>query len=132
MAQLTTEMKTFLISGRDPLTVFVGTAASDGTPNISAKGTFIQVVDDQTLAYADVYSLKTMENIKHNPLVTIAAVNSKTYKGYQFKGVGEIVVEGPLVDEAKRLNPGTKTVTKVKLNSIYLMDYGPQAGKKVA
>src|ERR1035437_4683448 len=131
MAKLTSEMKTFLASGRDPITVFVGTAADDGMPNISAKGTFIQVVDDQTLAYADVYSLKTMENLKHNPHVCIAAINAKTYKGYQFKGVGELVEEGPLVQEAQRQNPAVKTVTKVKLNSIYLMDYGPEAGKKI-
>jgi predicted pyridoxine 5'-phosphate oxidase superfamily flavin-nucleotide-binding protein len=131
MAKLTSEMKTFLASGRDPITVFVGTAASDGMPNISAKGTFIHVVDDQTLAYADVYSLKTMENMKHNPHVCIAAINAKTYKGYQFKGVGELTEEGPLVQEAQKQNPGTKTVTKVKLTSIYLMDYGPEAGKKV-
>ena len=96
MAKLTAEMKTFLASGRDPVTVFVGTAANDGMPNISAKGTFIQVVDDQTLAYADVYSLKTMENLKHNPKVVIAVVNTKTYKGYQFKGTGEIVDKGGL------------------------------------
>ncbi len=131
MAKLSEEMKSFLANGRDPVTVFVGTAANDGMPNISAKGTFIKVVDDETLAYADVYSLKTVENLKHNPHVCIAVINSKTYKGYQFKGVGEIVDKGPLVEEAKQQNPGAKTVTKVKLNSIYLMDYGPQAGKKV-
>ncbi len=131
MAKLTDEMKSFLASGRDPVTVFVGTAANDGMPNISAKGTFIHVVDDQTLAYADVYSLKTMENLKHNPHVCIAAINAKTYKGYQFKGIGELVEEGPLVQEAQRQNPAAKTVTKVKLSSIYLMDYGAQAGKKV-
>lgn len=131
MAKLTDEMKLFLASGRDPVTVFVGTSAADGMPNISAKGTFVHVVDDQTLAYADVYSLKTMENLRSNPHVCIAAINAKTYKGYQFKGIGELVEEGPLVQEAQRQNPAAKTVTKVKLISIYLMDYGPQAGKKV-
>ena len=131
MAKLTAEMRTFLASGRDPITVFVGTAANDGMPNISAKGTFIHVVDDKTLAYADVYSLKTMENMQHNPQVCIAAINAKTYKGYQFNGVGELVEEGPLLQEAQKQNPATKTVTKVKLTSIYLMDYGPEAGKKV-
>lgn len=124
-------MKAFLANERDPVTVFVGTAAKDGMPNISAKGSFIHVVDDETLAYADVYSLKTVENLKHNPHVAIAAINAKTYKGYQFKGIGEILDEGPLVQEAKRQNPMSKTVTKVKLNSIYLMDYGTLAGKKV-
>lgn len=131
MAKLTGEMKAFLANGRDPMTVFVGTAAKDGMPNISAKGTFIHVVDDETLAYADVYSLKTVENLIHNPHVCIGVVNSKTYKGYQFKGTGKIVDKGPLVEEARKQNPAVKTVTTVKLHDIYLMDYGPQAGKKV-
>jgi predicted pyridoxine 5'-phosphate oxidase superfamily flavin-nucleotide-binding protein len=131
MAKLTTEMKEFLASGRDPVTVFVGTIGKDGVPNISAKGTFIHVVDDETLAYADVYSLKTLENVKSNPQVTIAAINAKTYKGYQFKGTGTVVETGNLIEEAKKQSPQLKTVTKVKLSEIYLMDYGPQAGKKV-
>lgn len=130
MAKLTTEMKDFLTSGRDPVTVFVGTVSKDGIPNISAKGSFIHVVDDETLAYADVYSLKTLENVKNNPQVTIAAINANTYKGFQFKGTGE-VVEGILLEEARKQNPQSKTVTRVKLSEIYLMDYGPQAGKKV-
>lgn len=131
MAKLTPEMKEFLAKGRDPVTVFVGTVGKDGAPNISAKGSFIHVVDDETLAYADVYSLKTLENVKKNSRVTIAAINAKTFKGYQFKGIGEVVEKGTLVEEAKRQNPQSKTVTKVKLREIYLMDYGPQAGKKV-
>ena len=131
MARLTPEMKEFLANGRDPVTVFVGSTGKDGVPNISAKGTFIHVVDDETLAYADVYSLKTLENVKKNRQVSIAAINAKTYKGFQFKGTGELVESGPLVEEAKKQNPQSKTVTKVKLREIYLMDYGPQAGKKV-
>lgn len=129
MAKLTKGMRDFLTSGRDPVTVFVGTVSKDGIPNISAKGSFIHVIDDETLAYADVYSLKTLENVKSTKQVTIAAINANTYKGYQFKGTGE-VVEGILLEEARKQNPQSKTVTKVKLSEIYLMDYGPQAGKK--
>mgnify|MGYP001606505886 CR=1 FL=1 len=131
MAKLTKEMKDFLTSGRDPVTVFVGTISKDGIPNISAKGSFIHVIDDETLAYADVYSLKTLENVKNNPHVTIAAINASTYKGFQFKGTGEVVENGTLLEEARKQNPQSKTVTRVKLSEIYLMDYGPQAGKKV-
>ena len=131
MAKLTTEMKEFLTSGRDPVTVFVGTVSKDGIPNISAKGSFIHVIDDETLAYAVVYSLKTLENVKNNKQVTIAAINANTYKGYQFKGTGEVIEKGILLEEAMKQNPQSKTVTRVKLSEIYLMDYGPQAGKKV-
>ena len=131
MAKLTKEMQDF-IKGRNPTTVFVGTASKDGVPNISIKGTFINILDDETIAYADVYSLKTAENIKRNPNVAIAVMNAPLYKGYQFKGKGELIESGPVLEEARKKSPGLKSVTKVKIQEIYLLDYGPQAGKKVS
>ena len=132
MAKLTAEMRAFIEKERDPVTVFVGTCNKDGIPNISAKGTFISILDDETIAYADVYSLKTLENARQNPHVTIAVINAKTYKGYQFKGLAEVVESGPLLDEARKQNPQVASVTKVRIQEVYLLDYGPQAGKKVA
>lgn len=132
MAKLTPEMRNFIEKGRDPVTVLVGTSSKDGIPNISAKGTFISILDDETIAYADVYSLKTLRNVRQNPHVTIAVINAKTFKGYQFKGLGEVVESGPLLEEAKKQNPQANSVTKVKIQEVYLLDYGPQAGKKVA
>ena len=131
MAKLTVEMKEFIEKGRDHI-VFVGTASKLGEPNVSAKGQFIRIVDDETLAYADVYSKKTIDNLRQNPRIAIAMINGKTFKGYQFKGQGEILQSGPLVDAAKKQNPQSKTVTTVKLDEIYLMDYGPKAGERLA
>ena len=132
MAKLTAEMSNFIKKERDPSTVFVGTSNKDGVPNISAKGTFISILDDETLAYADTYSLKTLKNVRQNPHVTIAVINAQTYKGYQFKGLAEVVESGPLLDEARKQNPQVTSVTKVRIQEVYLLDYGPQAGKKVA
>ncbi len=132
MAKLTVEMRAFIEKERDPVTIFVGTSNKKGVPNISAKGTFISILDDETIAYADVYSLKTLENAKQNPHVTVAVINAKTYKGYQLKGAAEVIESGPILEEARKQNPQVKSVTKVKLQEIYLLDYGPQAGKKVA
>ena len=133
MAKLTAEMSNFIKKERDPSTVFVGTSNKDeGIPNISAKGTFISILDDETLAYADTYSLKTLKNVRQNPHVTIAVINAQTYKGYQFKGLAEVVESGPLLDEARKQNPQVASVTKVRIQEVYLLDYGPQAGKKVA
>ena len=132
MAKLTAEMSNFIKKERDPVTVFVGTASKDGIPNISAKGTFISILDDETLAYADTYSLKTLKNVRQNPHVTIAVINAQTFKGYQFKGLAEVVESGPLLDEARKQNPQVASVTKVRIQEVYLLDYGPQAGKKVA
>lgn len=132
MAKLTDEMTAFIEKERDPITVFVGTSSRDGMPNIAPKGTFIKILDDETLAYADVFSLKTLENVRQNPQVTLGVINAKTFKGYQFKGHGEIAESGPIVDEAKKLNPQVQSVTTVKLEQIYLLDYGPRAGEKLA
>ena len=131
MAKLTKEMKAFF-KEMDPPQIFVGTVGKDGVPNISIKGTSINILDDETIAYADVFSLKTAENIKGNPNVAIAVINAKIYKGYQFKGKGEILESGTLLEEARKKSPGLKSVTRVKIKEIYLLDYGPQAGKKVA
>ncbi len=76
MAKLTKEMKDF-IKEKDPPQIFVGTASKDGVPNISIKGTFINILDDETIAYADVYPLKTAENIRRNPNVAIAVTNAR-------------------------------------------------------
>lgn len=132
MAKLTAEMRDFIEKKRDPVTIFVGTCNKDGIPNISAKGTFISILDDETMAYADVYSLKTLKNARQNPHVTVAVINAKTFKGYQFKGLAEVIESGPILEEARNQNPGVKSVTKVKVQEVYLLDYGPQAGKKVA
>ena len=132
MAKLTAEMSNFIEKERDPTMVFVGTSSKDGIPNIAAKGTFISILGDETIAYADVYSLKTLENARQNPHVTIAVINAKTFKGYQFKGLAEVVKSGPVLAEARKQNPQINSVTKVKLQEVYLLDYGPQAGRQVA
>jgi len=133
MVKLTEDMKKFFNEQRDPSMVFVGTSSKEGTPNVVVKGTFIKMLDDETLCYADVFSDKTLKNIAENPRVTMAVVNTKTFKGYQFKGKAEVVDSGPLFDEAKELKPPQlKSVTKIKIEEIYRLDYGPKAGEKLA
>jgi predicted pyridoxine 5'-phosphate oxidase superfamily flavin-nucleotide-binding protein len=45
---------------------FVATAAPDGTPNVSPKGTFI-VLDDETIAFGEIRSPGTLRNLRANP-----------------------------------------------------------------
>ena len=131
MAKLTQEMKDFF-EKRDPGVVFIGTAAKNGLPNVAAKGTFVKVLDDETLCYADVFSRKTLDNVKENPVAAMAVVDVKTFKGYQFKGKAELITKGEFLDEAKKQNPQIQSITKIKVDEIYLMDYGPNAGKRLA
>jgi hypothetical protein len=46
---------------------WVATAAKDGTPNLSIKGS-LRVLDEEHLVFADLSSLKTRRNLEENRL----------------------------------------------------------------
>jgi hypothetical protein len=72
---------------------FVATVNSDGTPNLSPKGT-IAVLDDDHLMFADLASPQTVENLGRNPSIELNVVDPIVRKGYRFKGRGRVVGEG--------------------------------------
>ena len=45
---------------------WVATASPDGVPNTTPKGT-VQVIDDEHIVFADLFSLKTRDNLQKNP-----------------------------------------------------------------
>jgi predicted pyridoxine 5'-phosphate oxidase superfamily flavin-nucleotide-binding protein len=77
---------------------FVATVCPDGTPNLSPKGTTI-AWDDEHLAFADIHSPGTIENLQLNPAVEINVVDIFTRKGYRFKGVGKVYSDGPIFEK---------------------------------
>ena len=76
---------------------FVATVCSDGTPNLSPKGT-IAVWDETHLVFADIRSPATVANLRVNPAVEINVVDPFARKGYRFKGSAELVTAGELFD----------------------------------
>ena len=76
---------------------FVATVCADGTPNLSPKGTTI-VWDDEHLAFADIRSPRTIENLRSNSAVELNLVDVFKRKGYRFKGTAEVLTEGPLFE----------------------------------
>ena len=74
------------------------TVGPDGTPNLSPKGT-IAVWDDDQLVFADIRPPGTIANIRDNPAVEVNVVDPFARKGYRFKGVGEVIVDGALFEE---------------------------------
>lgn len=95
MATLTTEIKEFVNKVK---LGFVATVCPDGTPNLSPKGTTI-AWDDEHLAFADIHSPGTIENLVNNPSVEINVVDVFTRKGYRFKGVAKNFSEGPVFEK---------------------------------
>ena len=72
---------------------FVATAAADGTPNVSPKGTFF-VVDDKTIAFGEIRSPGTIRNLRANPRIEVNFVDSFVRKGYRFAGTAIVVERG--------------------------------------
>jgi predicted pyridoxine 5'-phosphate oxidase superfamily flavin-nucleotide-binding protein len=73
---------------------FVATVCPDGTPNLSPKGTTDAWSDDQ-LVFADIHTPGTVANLRQNPHIEVNVVDPFARKGYRFKGVAEVLTEGP-------------------------------------
>jgi uncharacterized protein len=72
---------------------FVATAAADGTPNVSPKGTFV-VLDDATIGFGEIRSPGTVRNLRANPRVEVNFVDPFVRKGYRFAGTTMVVARG--------------------------------------
>ncbi len=99
MGILTEEMKRLVVEQR---LAYIATVCPDGTPNLSPKGT-IRVWDDDHLAFGDICSPGTMENLRHNASVEINVVDVFLRKGYRFKGTASVVSDGPQYQEFVKL-----------------------------
>lgn len=115
---------------------WVATADPSGRLNVAPKGS-IQVVDDQTLLYADIFPKKTADNLEKNKQISIGIADGG--KGYQFKGKAELLNSGPIYDQVKdtlaEKAPGLpvpRYVVKITVEEIYSLTPGPEAGAKIA
>jgi predicted pyridoxine 5'-phosphate oxidase superfamily flavin-nucleotide-binding protein len=72
---------------------FVATAAPDGAPNVSPKGTFV-VLDDRTIAFGEIRSPGTIRNLRANPRIEVNFVDVFVRKGYRFAGIASVVERG--------------------------------------
>ncbi|MDR1110404.1 MAG: pyridoxamine 5'-phosphate oxidase family protein [Deltaproteobacteria bacterium] len=130
---LTPEVKAFL-PGK---VAWVATADKTGVPNLSPKGT-LAVVDDDTLVFADLFSLKTRKALEENPNVAVAVVDPAIPNGYQIKGRCELLTSGPLYDKVAaevrakmpQLGP-PKYVVRINVTDVYSLAPGPEAGRKI-
>ncbi|MDR2442730.1 MAG: pyridoxamine 5'-phosphate oxidase family protein [Deltaproteobacteria bacterium] len=117
---------------------WVATCDKNGVPNVAPKGT-LSCIDDQTLVFADIFSLKTRTALEENPIVAVAVIDPSGPKGYQIKGKSELLTSGPIYDsvteKVKKGLPNVgalKYVVKIAVTEIYSLSPGPDAGKKIA
>ena len=90
MVAITEEIKNFVNFQK---LGYVATVSDDNTPNLSPKGTIV-VFDESYLAFANIQSPKTVENLKHNTSIEVNVVDPFSRRGYRFKGTAEIISSG--------------------------------------
>ena len=102
---------------------YVATISADNTPNLSPKGTMI-VLDESSLAFADIHSPQTVENLKRNPSIEINIVDPFSRRGYRFKGIAEIISTGDKFDKIiayyreTGIKSSIKTIILVKIEKL--------------
>ena len=95
---------------------FYATVSSDGSPNLSPKGS-TYVLDDDHLFFADIRSPQTVANIRRGSLLEVNVVDPLVRKGYRFRGQGEIHEPGSARFDgaiAVMRAAGSKLVDRVK------------------
>ena len=98
---------------------YVATISSDGSPNLSPKGT-IAILDDSRLVFANIRSPQTVENLTKNPSIEINVIDPFSRMGYRFKGIANILSDGD--DFKKILDYFEKKGIKSKISDIIAVD----------
>ena len=98
---------------------YVATVSSDGSPNLSPKGTIV-ILDDSRLVFANIRSPQTVENLTKNPSIEINVIDPFSRMGYRFKGMANILSDGD--DFKKILDYFEKKGIKSKISDIIAVD----------
>jgi predicted pyridoxine 5'-phosphate oxidase superfamily flavin-nucleotide-binding protein len=115
--------------------VWLATANKEDRPNVVPIG-LARPLDNETVLLVANFMNKTFENLKNNPQAAIAVSNVSECP-YQFKGSVEIHESGKYFEDAvnwaksvmTQLNP--KAAVLLKIEEIYSVQPGPEAGKKI-
>ena len=98
---------------------YVATISSDGTPNLSPKGT-ITILDDSRLVFANIRSPQTIVNLDKNSSIEINVIDPFSRMGYRFKGTAKIISDGD--DFQKILTFFEENGIKSKISDIVIVN----------
>src|SRR4029450_8750005 len=80
------------------------TLRADGSPNLSPKGT-IMVWSDTELAFFDLASPQTAENLDRDPRIELNVVDQRLRTGFRFRGQARVTSADADVEEARGRYP---------------------------
>lgn len=120
--------------------ISLATVDEAGKPNTSYVA-FWWFEDDETVVLIDNFMKKARVNLESTGWAALSAYNMDIHKAYQLKGKATIETEGPRVERGKMMaeqfekERGMKMPAKaaiaVKVEEIYYLHPGPEAGKAV-
>ncbi len=149
MAQMSKEMMDLINSVP---CCYLATASKDGVPNVVPAGSTTAVSPD-TIIIANVFLVKTLQNLKENPKAAVVVSSASPSKaevsveklvqvtGGQIKGSVTLLDSGDMHEQmkgvmARLLGAATvgmlKTTVVLKVEEIYSITPGPEAGKRIA
>ena len=122
----------------DPGSAKVLATAGSTTLEVNAvpKGS-LRAVNDEVIAFADIFGDKTNKNLQINKKVSALAFKMNPVSGYQVKGIFlEFQTSGELFDKfakevKERIKLDIKGVGTIRVDEIYAVA-PPEPGKKVA
>jgi hypothetical protein len=100
----------------------IATVDASGQPNVAPKGS-LMAVDSETIAYSEIYGVKTKANLESTKKAAVLAFKGRT--AYQVKGDFQgFQTSGALFERVakqlkERLNLDIKNIGIVKIQEIY-------------
>lgn len=121
--------------------ISLATVDENGKPNTSYVA-FWWFEDDETIVLVDNYMKKARANLESNGWAALSAYNMDIHRAFQIKGKAVVETEGSRVERGKMMaaqfekergmQMPAKAVIAVKVDEIYYLQPGPEAGKPVA
>lgn len=117
---------------------YIATVDGNGQPNVVPKGS-VAVLDDDHLAFADLYAHQTKKNLLRNPRIAVVVVNPASYEGYQLKGKAKVIARGKEYDAIARAVAGegqlghieAKYAVKIKVSKVIDIGYTETADRAI-
>jgi uncharacterized protein len=113
-----------------------GTVDKNGNPNINVVF-WKKILDDDTIIFLDNFMSMTKKNLTESKKVCVSFWDPATEEGYKVKGTGTYHTAGNIFEEGKKFiqskNPNRipKGVVEIKVQEIFVLTPGPDAGKQL-
>jgi predicted pyridoxine 5'-phosphate oxidase superfamily flavin-nucleotide-binding protein len=101
--------------------VYAATVCPDGTPNLSPKGTAM-AWDDRHIVFLDLNSPQTVGNLRAAPHIEINVVDPFRRKGFRFKGVAQVLTEGPLYEEIVSYYERHRSIARRRVRAVVCLE----------